>query len=81
MDKQLKEQGIQLREKMYMFIVDYITENGYPPTMNEIGDAVGLMSKSNVRTHLKKLEEDGRIIVKPYVKRAIKVVEYTYQKV
>lgn len=41
------------------FIVEHIRDNGYPPTVREIGAHVGLSSSSSVHFHLKALEQGG----------------------
>lgn len=46
---------------IYDFIRAYSTEHGYPPSVREIGAAVGLASPSTVHMHLKVLEEQGLI--------------------
>lgn len=55
---------IQLSPKqarIYEFILSFTQENGYPPSVREIADAVGLKSPSTVHFHLKSLEEAGAI--------------------
>jgi len=47
------------REKILQFISKFIRENGYAPTVREIGDAVGLKSPSSVQYQLSRLREDG----------------------
>ena len=47
---------------IYDFIRTYTDEHGYPPSVREIGAAVGLASPSTVHMHLKVLEESGRTI-------------------
>lgn len=46
---------------IYDFIRAYSDEHGYPPSVREIGGAVGLASPSTVHMHLKVLEEQGLI--------------------
>lgn len=46
---------------IYDFIRTYTDEHGYPPSVREIGAAVGLASPSTVHMHLKVLEEHGLI--------------------
>ena len=46
---------------IYDFIKSYSDEHGYPPSVREIGTAVGLASPSTVHMHLKVLEEQGLI--------------------
>lgn len=51
----------QTRLRVLLFIRDYITEHGYPPSVQDICDGVGLASKSSAHTHLLNLERDGLI--------------------
>lgn len=78
---ELKKHGEELRERMYQFIIEYIIENGYPPTVKEISASVGLKSVSSVLSHLAKLEAEGRIKIKPYTQRTIKVIGWGFRKV
>ncbi|EKP93922.1 transcriptional repressor LexA [Thermaerobacter subterraneus] len=60
-------------------ILDYIKasirERGYPPSVREIGEAVGLKSTSTVHTYLARLERKGYIRRDPTKPRAIEVLE------
>ncbi|HWR40309.1 MAG TPA: transcriptional repressor LexA [Patescibacteria group bacterium] len=60
-------------------ILDYIKENlrskGYPPSVREIGLAVGLSSSATVHSHLEKLETLGHIRRDPTKPRAIEVMD------
>ncbi|AGA69302.1 SOS-response transcriptional repressor, LexA [Desulfitobacterium dichloroeliminans LMG P-21439] len=56
------------------FIKRVIREKGYPPSVREIGDAVGLMSSSTVHGHLQTLEEKGYIRRDPTKPRAIEIL-------
>ena len=49
------------KEKIYMFVKNQILINGYPPTVREICDEIGLKSTSSAQYHLKLLEEEGRL--------------------
>ncbi len=51
-----------------------IGRKGYPPTMREIADAVGLASTDSVHYQLVKLEEKGYLRRDPRTPRAIEVV-------
>ena len=51
----------RMQQKIYDYIVACIREQGYPPSVPEIGEAVGLKSPSTVHFHLKHLEEAGVI--------------------
>lgn len=50
-----------MQQKIYAYIAACIREQGYPPSVREIGQAVGLKSPSTVHFHLKRLEETGVI--------------------
>lgn len=59
---------------IYDFIRSYSDEHGYPPSVREIGAAVGLASPSTVHMHLKVLEEQGLIRRDSKKPRTIEVV-------
>lgn len=59
---------------IYDFIRAYTDEHGYPPSVREIGAAVGLASPSTVHMHLKALEERGLIRRDSKKPRTIEVV-------
>ena len=50
-----------MQQRIYTYIASCIREQGYPPSVREIGEAVGLKSPSTVHFHLKHLEEAGVI--------------------
>ena len=50
-----------MQQKIYEYIASCIRNQGYPPSVREIGEAVGLKSPSTVHFHLKRLEEAGVI--------------------
>lgn len=52
-----------------------LAERGFPPTMREIGDAVGLQSPSSVKHQLDALERKGYIRRDPFLPRALEVIE------
>lgn len=57
------------------FIKRLIRQKGYPPSVREIGDAVGLMSSSTVHGHLQTLEEKGYLRRDPTKPRAIEILD------
>jgi len=57
------------------FIKKEIRQKGYPPSVREIGDAVGLQSSSTVHGHLNALEQKGYIRRDPTKPRAIEVLD------
>lgn len=56
------------------FIKNEVREKGYPPSVREIGEAVGLASSSTVHGHLERLEKKGLIRRDPTKPRAIEVL-------
>jgi repressor LexA len=57
------------------FVNAHVDEHGYPPTVREIGQAVGLTSPSTVHAHLARLEAAGLIRRDPTKPRALEVIE------
>ena len=51
----------KMQQKIYDYIADTVARQGYPPSVREIGEAVGLKSPSTVHFHLKHMEEKGFI--------------------
>ena len=51
----------KMQQRIYDYLADFIREQGYAPSVREIGEAVGLKSPSTVHFHLKHLEEAGYI--------------------
>lgn len=52
-----------------------VSERGYPPTMREIGEAVGLLSPSSVKHQLDVLERKGYLRRDPHLPRALELVD------
>ena len=57
------------------FVSSHVDQHGYPPTVREIGGAVGLTSPSTVHAHLARLESAGLIRRDPTKPRALEVIE------
>lgn len=68
------------KEVVYEFLVKFITENLYSPSIREICDGTYLSSTSSVYDHLLTLKKEGRIEVKEYCPRTIKLVGYKLVK-
>lgn len=52
-------QMTKMQQRIYDYIAEMIRQQGYPPSVREIGEAVGLKSPSTVHFHLKHMEELG----------------------
>ena len=57
------------------YLHEYIDQQGYPPTVREIGDAVGLRSPSTVHAHLAQLERAGLLRRDPTKPRALELAD------
>jgi repressor LexA len=61
------------QQEIWTFLVDYVDRHGYPPTVREIGEAVGLASPSTVHAHLANLERAGLLKRDPTKPRALEL--------
>src|SRR5687767_749312 len=61
------------QRKILDFITSTVDDRGYPPSVREIGDAVGLHSPSSVHAQLATLAEKGMLTKDPTKPRAIRV--------
>jgi repressor LexA len=62
------------QQEIWNFLVRYVDSHGYPPTVREIGEAVGLASPSTVHAHLANLERAGLLRRDPTKPRALELV-------
>ena len=69
------------QKEIFDFIGRYAAKTGYPPTVREIGKAVGLHSSSTVHAHLAKLESLGVVKRDPSKPRALEVLVERAKKV
>lgn len=63
------------QQSILNFIKHEVREKGYPPSVREIGEAVGLASSSTVHGHLERLEKKGMIRRDPTKPRAIEILD------
>ena len=71
-----RNRGSEERQKnIFDFIKEFLLEKGYPPSVREIGKAVGLKSSSTVHGYLARLEEAGLIKRDPTKPRAIDILD------
>jgi repressor LexA len=61
------------QQEIWDFLVGYVDRHGYPPTVREIGSAVGLASPSTVHAHLANLERAGLLRRDPTKPRALEL--------
>ena len=61
------------RQEILEFITQSLVDKGYPPSVREIGVAVGLSSSSTVHAHLAVLEREGFIKRDPTKPRAMEI--------
>jgi repressor LexA len=62
------------QREIYDYLSEYVHERGYPPTVREIGEAVGLASPSTVHAHLANLERAGLLKRDPTKPRALELI-------
>lgn len=70
-----KEKITKRQQQAFDFICTFTAAHGYPPSVREIGTAIGLSSPSTVHSHLHKLEEAGYIKRDPNKPRTIEICE------
>ncbi|MDH4341229.1 MAG: transcriptional repressor LexA [Thermoleophilia bacterium] len=69
------------QQEIWQFLAEYVDEHGYPPTVREIGEAVGLASPSTVHAHLANLERAGLLRRDPTKPRAIELIGRQREKI
>jgi repressor LexA len=72
MAKRLSER----QQKILAFLSDYLQDNGYPPSIREIGAAAGISSTSVVSYNLRRLEERGYLSREPDVSRGLRLSDW-----
>jgi repressor LexA len=63
------------QQEIFEFIKRYSSKHGYPPTVRDIGKAVGLASSSTVHAHLSNLEKVGLLRRDPSKPRALELLD------
>jgi repressor LexA len=69
------------QQEIFDFIKRYSAEHGYPPTVRDIGKAIGLTSSSTVHAHLANLEKLGLIRRDPTKPRALELLGQAAKKI
>ena len=62
------------QQEIWNFLIEYVGRHGYPPTVREIGESVGLASPSTVHAHLANLERAGYLKRDPTKPRALELL-------
>jgi repressor LexA len=62
------------QQQIWNYLVEYVDCHGYPPTVREIGEEVGLASPSTVHAHLANLERAGLLRRDPTKPRALELI-------
>jgi repressor LexA len=62
------------QREIWDYLLAYVERHGYPPTVREIGQAVGLASPSTVHAHLANLERAGLLKRDPTKPRALELI-------
>lgn len=79
-----QKRGTYVRQKILNMVIKYIELHGYPPTIREIADGVGLKSTSSVKNHLTKMIDSGMLETDaetPGSPRAIRVPGYKFVRI
>ncbi len=67
------------QEEILEYIKEQILNRGFPPSVREIGEAVGLKSTSSVHAHLETLEKNGYIRRDPTKSRTIEILDDSFE--
>jgi repressor LexA len=68
-------EGLTDRQRQTLqFIADTVTERGYPPSVREICEALGLASSSTVHSHMQALQRKGYLKIDPTKPRAVELL-------
>jgi repressor LexA len=62
------------QQQIWNYLAEYVDRHGYPPTVREIGEEVGLASPSTVHAHLANLERAGLLKRDPTKPRALELI-------
>src|SRR5437764_14187926 len=63
------------QQEIFDFVKRYSAKHGYPPTVRDIGKAIGLTSSSTVHAHLSNLEKLGLLRRDPSKPRALELLD------
>ncbi|MBW7841789.1 MAG: transcriptional repressor LexA [Ignavibacterium sp.] len=69
----MKKKLTERQEKIFIFIQEYQQENGYPPTLREIGKKFDILSTFGVKRHLEALTKKGYLNILSNASRGISI--------
>lgn len=72
----MKNKLTEKQKEILNFIADFISENGFPPTLREIGKHFKIASTYGVKRHLEALKKKGYLNINSYSSRAISINKY-----
>lgn len=79
-NKNMKKQELNKKlEDIYRYTVEYISENGFPPSVREICAKFNIKSTATAYSYIEKLKEKGLLVKSPLKKRAIKISQFALQ--
>ena len=71
----------KMKDQILAAIVKYITDHGYPPTIREIGEMIGVRCLSQIHECISQMIEDGELQTDaPRASRALRVPGYKFRK-
>lgn len=70
----MKKELTDRQEDILIFIKEFLNENGYPPTLRQIGKQFGISSTFGVKRHLDALEKKGYLNVESNASRGISII-------
>lgn len=70
----LKKELTDRQEEILLFIKEFLFQNGYPPTLRQIGKQFGISSTFGVKRHLDALEKKGYLSIESNASRGISII-------
>ena len=73
--KRMKKLLTKRQQQILDFIISFMQNRGYPPTLREIGNTIGIGTPTGVRVNLEAIEKKKYIIRRPWLSRGIELVD------
>jgi repressor LexA len=71
----MNQKLVDRQKEIIKFIIDFSSDNGYPPSMREVASAMNVSSSSTIHKILHKCQRDGLIVSTQGIVRSMKVTE------